>query len=93
MSVRYFCDGCEVELTNLPRPLSERIKGDRFIKRYGEMTHRRIGVEVMTSLDGTWNRGHLCWRCTVKVVTAVGLEESGPVEVMEAEDAARGRAS
>ena len=67
MSMRYYCDGCGVELTGHRNFVSERL-------------HRHLGdvhVEVMVgvvdhtvrnAVAPTWNLGHVCVACVLRTV-------------------------
>lgn len=55
MSARYYCDVCEKELA--------RFEHSRLKLKLG-----KVAVEVIHSLDGTCNAGHVCHACIAKVI-------------------------
>lgn len=63
MSIRYCCDVCGKDLTNV----------DRVRKRLFD-----VAIEVMVRYKGTWNAGHICPSCVAEVAikgTDVPLSE------------------
>ena len=56
---RVFCDVCDTEI--------ER-SANRTIMTYA-MNGHRIGVDLMVSLDDTWNGGDICLDCIITTVS------------------------
>lgn len=61
MSARYFCDGCGEEVTGKAN--------DRLRRSFDITATTNLAVEVMVRLNGTWNTGHICTACVIRVVT------------------------
>ncbi len=53
--VKYFCDVCKKQMT--PND-NGRLKGKEGI----------LEIEVMVSVNGVWNGGHVCHKCIVKAI-------------------------
>lgn len=56
MSTKHFCDVCEKEMTN-------PAEHDRVKRRLG-----KVEIEIMRSVAGAWNGGHVCHQCILNVV-------------------------
>lgn len=57
MSSKWFCDGCGTEITR--NYVSKRLQRKR----------GRFVAEVMVHTDGTSNKGDICLRCLMDVIT------------------------
>ena len=55
MSIRFFCDVCNTETSG---------NGDRVRRVLGDVL-----IEVMVRYKETWNAGHVCPGCVLRVVT------------------------
>ena len=53
MSIRYFCDVCSTEIVG---------QSDRVRRKLGD-----VMIEVMVCNKGTWNAGHICEPCVIRV--------------------------
>jgi hypothetical protein len=56
--IRTYCDGCGEEITETGRLVRSHTARDGCV----------IGVEVMVSVNGTWNGGHVCKQCVIDAV-------------------------
>lgn len=54
MSLKYYCDVCE-------KPVREQ--SDRIRRLLG-----KVMIEVMVRYENTWNAGHVCEKCVLKVI-------------------------
>jgi len=67
--IKIFCDRCNTELSNKDLPtggttghrLSAALSGNGYI----------MEVEVITSLDGVWNKGHFCKPCILEALSLI----------------------
>ena len=77
MSVKYFCDGCGVEVTaenqcaGGPMYSKDRLGGEIVAK-----SGARLKVEILTSLNGIANDGCFCKHCVVQAI--IDLSKPGP---------------
>jgi hypothetical protein len=69
--MRYYCDGCGVEVKR--SYTSERFRPTKWFKLEGG-SGINIAAEVMTCVDGTWNAGHLCKTCLLRVLNEPDME-------------------
>lgn len=79
MSAKYFCDMCEDEITKTNQVCDD--------PRLNRLRHRlapnnRLGVEVVTALDGVINAGVFCKYCVIDAVNqADDRVQAKPIEV------------
>jgi len=65
---KMFCDGCEVELGADGDYVSRRLKAQTVLGK------TKVEIEVVVGVDNdhdgnvTWNAGHLCRSCLVKIL-------------------------
>jgi hypothetical protein len=53
MAAKYYCDVCEKDVTG---------SGDRVRRLLG-----RVMIEIMVRVENTWNAGHVCDACVLRV--------------------------
>ena len=80
MSIRLFCDVCNTEIIG---------QSDRVRRRLGD-----VKIEVMVCHKNTWNAGHICEACVVRVATeGEPIDHNGGYVAHEASERERARRS
>lgn len=74
MTIRFFCDVCteEVQEPAAQREFRTTVKVRPRVP--GHTDTREVGVQLIRSIDGVWNAGHICNRCLRKALEQV-IEE------------------
>lgn len=67
--IKVFCDGCMKEIPSTAN------RG-KFSTTLGVREGTKVEVEVMVSINGTANNGHICAECIVKTVNEGGFTKS-----------------
>ena len=62
---KHFCDNCAAELDDRNTPSGVEMPG----RLRGEANlNKAVLVEVITGIDGVWNKGELCKYCIIEAV-------------------------
>lgn len=69
--IKYFCDICEEEITERNQVSSETCKTRLGTEVVYRTKSKKIGVEVITFLDGVSNAGNFCRYCVIDTINTM----------------------
>lgn len=62
---KLFCDGCGEEISNTA---NGTVFEHQFFHDTQNKTSTKVAVRVTVAINGSWNGGHICMRCTQEVI-------------------------